>query len=87
MRHSYLLLKQGIVHRAWRIGLKSLALCSLPSYQRFAGLAKPIKIQLMICHLITCGFHYLLGPTRNITKVQLHHVATGFTNDVVMMIL
>jgi hypothetical protein len=51
------------------------------------GLAKPIKIQLMIDHLITRGFRHLFGPIRNVTKVQFDHVPTCFADNMVVVIL
>jgi len=54
---------------------------------RFTLFTIPIKTQLMIGDLITCGLHHLLGPFRDITKVQFDHMTACFTDDMVMVIL
>ncbi len=41
----------------------------------------------MIGHLITGRLHHLLGPFRDITKVQFNHIPTVLTDDMVMVIL
>jgi hypothetical protein len=51
------------------------------------GFTKPKKIQLMIDHLITCGFRHLFGPIRNITKIQFDHIPALLADDMVMVTL
>jgi hypothetical protein len=51
------------------------------------GLAKPIKIELMIGHLIACGLPHLHRPIRDVTKVQFDDTSALLTDDVVMVIL
>jgi hypothetical protein len=41
----------------------------------------------MIDYLITRGFRHLLGPIRNITKVQLDHIPASLTDNMVVVIL
>jgi hypothetical protein len=55
--------------------------------QSLTGFAKPIKIQLMIDHLIARRFRHLSGPVRNITKIQFLHVPTCLADDMVMVVL
>jgi hypothetical protein len=41
----------------------------------------------MIDHLKACGFRHLLGPIRNVTKVQLHDIPACLADDMVVVIL
>jgi hypothetical protein len=41
----------------------------------------------MIDDLETRRLHYFLGPMGKVTKIKFDHMTTGFTDDVVMMIL
>jgi hypothetical protein len=52
----------------------------------FTGFTKPIKIQLMIDHLITGGLRHLFGPIRNVTKVQFDHTPACLADDMVMVV-
>jgi hypothetical protein len=60
---------------------------SLLSHFFLAGLAKTIKIQLMIGHLISCRLHDLPRPIGDLTELEFAHIATSLADDMVMVIL
>jgi hypothetical protein len=50
-------------------------------------LAKPVKIELMIGHLIASRLPYLLRPTGDVTKFEFDHMPTSFADNMMMVIL
>jgi hypothetical protein len=39
----------------------------------------------MIGHLVSCRLHHLLRPFRHVTEPKLHHVSTGFADNMMMV--